>query len=311
MGSGLRADHFGTLQRAVDSPMPCVRALGRAVPPAIAEAARLAAGVLGLRVVGIAWVLLFYPWFRDEPAEKPSVNAAELELIRAAGPPRELRKAACRECRADLARPVHQPQPVGACVGLRLRQLRLVVLRELDAQVLPEDVHHIDYARSEWMSALPMLCGGVASLFGGWLSDAIVSETGRKRFGRAIFPIVGHIDRGRRDLRPSLCRHAEPRPSRSCASRWPPTTSASGAKWAAIIDVGGPHAGIAAGFVNMIGNLLAATSSSRSSGGDDLHPFRLGRAVRCLRRNLPALRRDVDFHQPGSTVSQCGRFIWP
>jgi nitrate/nitrite transporter NarK len=36
-----------------------------------------------------------------------------------------------------------------------------------------------------------------------------------------------------------------------------------GAKWAAIIDVGGAHSGIAAGFVNMMGNL----------GGNFLQPI--------------------------------------
>lgn len=31
--------------------------------------------------LGVAWAALFYSWFRDDPAEHPGVNAAELELI--------------------------------------------------------------------------------------------------------------------------------------------------------------------------------------------------------------------------------------
>src|SRR4029453_1463140 len=34
-------------------------------------------------ILGLVWVALFYPWFRDDPAQKPSVNEAELALIRA------------------------------------------------------------------------------------------------------------------------------------------------------------------------------------------------------------------------------------
>ena len=39
-----------------------------------------------LGLVGGAWAIAFYTWFRDTPEEKPSCNPAERELIRA-GPP--------------------------------------------------------------------------------------------------------------------------------------------------------------------------------------------------------------------------------
>lgn len=39
--------------------------------------------VFGL--AGAVWAALFYWWFRDDPAEHPSVNALELQLIRTAG----------------------------------------------------------------------------------------------------------------------------------------------------------------------------------------------------------------------------------
>ena len=37
--------------------------------------------ILGL--VGVAWAVFFFAWFRDRPEDKPQVNAAERELIRA------------------------------------------------------------------------------------------------------------------------------------------------------------------------------------------------------------------------------------
>lgn len=37
--------------------------------------------------VGIVWAVGFWWWFRDDPADHPGVNAGELSIIRAAGPP--------------------------------------------------------------------------------------------------------------------------------------------------------------------------------------------------------------------------------
>ena len=41
---------------------------------------RLAFGIFGM--LGVIWAILFYRWFRDNPADNPKVNAAELKLMR-------------------------------------------------------------------------------------------------------------------------------------------------------------------------------------------------------------------------------------
>jgi MFS family permease len=38
-------------------------------------------GFVALAVLGVTWVAFFLPWFRNDPAEHKSVNAAELELL--------------------------------------------------------------------------------------------------------------------------------------------------------------------------------------------------------------------------------------
>ena len=45
-------------------------------------------GVFGL--LGVAWAVGFWWWFRDDPAEHSAVNAAELAVIHAGLPPRTL-----------------------------------------------------------------------------------------------------------------------------------------------------------------------------------------------------------------------------
>ena len=38
-------------------------------------------GFVALAVLGVAWVVFFFPWFRDDPAEHKSVNKAELVML--------------------------------------------------------------------------------------------------------------------------------------------------------------------------------------------------------------------------------------
>src|SRR4029077_11031927 len=81
-GGALAPLLFGILLRWVDSHR--FRRLLEALP-VVHGAAHLAAWRLAFWVAGIAgivWVVLFYPWFRDDPARMPKVNAAELDLIR-------------------------------------------------------------------------------------------------------------------------------------------------------------------------------------------------------------------------------------
>lgn len=80
---------FGALVRWADSPEFRQTVAGIPVLSHFAQlsAWRTAFWLAGL--LGVVWCLCFYPWFRDDPAEKSGVNAAELKIIRAGrtGPP--------------------------------------------------------------------------------------------------------------------------------------------------------------------------------------------------------------------------------
>jgi MFS family permease len=262
-GAALSPIMFGSFQRAADSPN--VRSFLGHISPAIAKVPGWRLGFFVSGFLGIAWILLFYPWFRDEPAEKASVNEAELSLIRGGRAPRDLRRRPKHDAR--LWRDLFTSRSLW---GLSFVYVFGSFGWSFFVSWMPKfflKVHHIDYAKSEWMSALPMLCGGVASLAGGWMSDAIIRKLGRKRFARAIFPIVGHIVAA---VAIFSLRYAD---TTTKAVTLMCITMAAydlglGGKWAAIIDVGGSHAGIAAGFVNMMGNL----------GGNFLQPI-IGGAI--------------------------------
>lgn len=250
-GGAFSALLFGAMLRKVGSPA-FRRVLDQMGLHTVSHlpAWRLAFWMCGL--LGLVWVLLFYPWFRDNPADHPSVNAAELELITAG--------------RSDAGK--HEKPHYTRQIWRRLftsRDLWALALYQALGSFgwsffvswLPKffkAVHGLDYSKSELHSALPMFCGGIACIGGGWISDAIIRASGNRRVGRALLPMTGRL----------LCaasifavRYAHT-PWAAVALMCFTMTAYDiglGANWAGIIEVGGRYSGGAAGFVNMVGNL--------------------------------------------------------
>ena len=83
-------------------------------------------------LLGVVWCLAFYPWFRDEPAQKKSVERAELRAHPCTAAARSRRRTAWMP---NLGQAVLVAVAVGDRIVLLLRQLRLVVFRQLDAAV--------------------------------------------------------------------------------------------------------------------------------------------------------------------------------
>jgi ACS family glucarate transporter-like MFS transporter len=116
-----------------------------------------------------------------------------------------------------------------------------------------KEVHAVTFEKSEWSSAWPLLCGGIACLVGGLLSDELVKRTGWRRLGRAAFPIAGCLTAAAATLAiPYVSTHRDATILMCIAAA--AFDFGQGANWAAIVDMGGRHAGIAMGLVNMVGN---------------------------------------------------------
>ena len=209
---------------------------------------RLAFWVCGL--LGVVWVLLFYPFFRDHPADHPSVNAQELEYITAGAKPQRAKPRYNGRIWASLFLS-------GSLWAMALFQALGSFGWSFFVSWLPRFLkqrYNVDYSHSEFLSALPLFWGGAACLAGGWISDRIIRVTGRHRFGRAVLPICGRV----------VCaasiyavRYA---PSPTIAIAFMCVTMIAydlgqGPNWAAIIEVGGIYAGTATGFTNTVGNL--------------------------------------------------------
>lgn len=258
-GGALAPLLFGVLIRWVDSPH-FRDVLART--PGVHAAAHVAAWRLAFWVAagaGIIWVLVFYPWFRDDPARMPGVNAAELAVIRGSAepPPPEKPRMDGRAWRSLFS-------------SRSLWALAMVYAFgsfgwSFFASWMPRfllERHHLDYEHSEWLSALPMLCGGLTCLLGGWISDAIIRTTKNQWLGRALLPMSGRLISAAAMVAVALAHTPQQAVVLMCVTL-AFYDLGQGANWAAIIDIGGRYSGTTAGFINMVGNL----------GGNVLQPI--------------------------------------
>ena len=247
-GGALSLPLFGMLLRTFKSPE--FQSFASGVPPLRGLVGghewRLGFCVCGL--AGIAWVAFFYPWYRDNPADKPSVNQAELDLITSGKRPKP---HAVRDRKIWAALFTSR-----SMWGLAMLYVFGSFGFSFFITYVPEYFSNakIDIKSSEWMSAAPLFCGGATCLIGGILSDKIARRLGRKRFARAIFPIAGHLVAAVAIFGLRYVHNATEAVILLCVTMGA-YDFGLGSKWAAIIDVGGRHAGLAAGFVNMVGNL--------------------------------------------------------
>jgi sugar phosphate permease len=200
--------------------------------------------------IGVLWCLAFYPWFRDEPAEKTGVNEAELRLIESGrGNLETSHRMDGRVWRRLFASPSLWAMAMYYICG----SFGWSFFVSWMPRYLKES-HGVSFEKSEWSSAWPLLCGGAACLVGGVLSDALVKRTGWRRLGRAVFPVSGCLVAAAAMLAIPHVRSQREATLLMCVAA-AAFDFGQAANWAAIVDIGGRYAGVALGFINMVGNL--------------------------------------------------------
>jgi MFS family permease len=202
-------------------------------------------------LLGAVWVACFWPWFRDNPADKRSVNPAELEVIsagRTSTPPTAHDRA------PGLFLALFTSPSLWAIAGLYIcASFGWSFFVSWMPRFL-KDVHGVTFAKSEWMSALPLFFGGIACLVGGVLSDALVRRISNKRLARAIFPVSGYLVAAVAMISIRFVHSPQAATVLLCVAAGA-FDFGQGANWASIVDIGGRYAGTATGFINMVGNL--------------------------------------------------------
>jgi sugar phosphate permease len=239
---------FGTIARGIGSLQTGMSESGAGGWFAMMPPWRVAFFASG--AIGVIWCLTFYPWFRDDPAQKEDVNPAELRHIEAGRGTIETGHVGDAQLWLRL---LTSPSAWGLAIYFFCGGVGWSFFVSWMPRYM-EDVQHVSFENSEWSSALPLICGGIACFVGGMLSDAFVKRTGWRRVGRAVFPVTGCFVAAAAML---AIRHAETASSATILMCVAAAAFDFGqaASWASMVDVGGRNAGVAVGFMNMVGCL--------------------------------------------------------
>ena len=196
---------------------------------------------------GVAWCFFFARWFRDRPAEHPSVNAGELDLL--------------TEVSALAAS--HGDVPWGKLV--RHRSLWLLWLQYFCISFgwyfyitwLPtylQEFRHQTPAAAARLAILPLLFGGFGSLSCGMLAAHAARWIGSISLSRRVIATGGMVAAAvllwtvTRIGDPLLAMLVMGTASFANDLVMPPA-------WNSCMDIGGKYAGTVAGSMNMMGNL--------------------------------------------------------
>jgi ACS family glucarate transporter-like MFS transporter len=237
---------------------------------------RQAFWVLGL--IGLAWSVLFYWWFRDRPEQKDECNEAERNLIRfgTATPPRDVAGLPPRfhvgvpqESISPAPPPKDETGAEGGHGWPALPSLAgfvsMLAICTVSACVsfgwyfIPtwqpqyyKDVYGISYDDSEFLTGLPFLFGAVGCLLGGGVSDLLVRVTGSRRWGRSLLGLVGFTLAGLCIMGMGFTTKPWQAIALLCLANLV-NDVAIPVIWAVCADIGGRYVGSVAGLMNFVG----------------------------------------------------------
>ena len=218
---------------------------------------RTAFSVFGL--LGVVWCVFWFRWYRDTPADHPSVNAAELALLPAAAPGK-----------SDHP---HVPWVVmfssASLWLLWVQYFTLSYAWYFFVTWFPTyllRVHHYDMKSQGALIAgvlagLPLFFGGFGSLLAGYITPAITRMTGSVRTTRSILGFSGQALAGCCLLLATTMQQ----PiwavlSIALASFFNDITMPG--SWTTCMDIGGKYTGTVSGAMNMMGNFGGVVSPS-------------------------------------------------
>jgi ACS family glucarate transporter-like MFS transporter len=225
---------------------------GGAVAPPIAAAIialvgwRYAFAMFGL--LGLIWTAGCVFWFREEPADHPSVNSEELRVIRlgAAPPPQAGERVPWKMLLFNPTMVALFCSYFASGFGFQffVTWLPTYLIRE----------HGSTLQQSGVLSGLPLAAGAVGCLVGGVVADWITRRTGSVTIGRRTVGVSGFLL--------AAAGYAGAMYGHSAAAVIALLALASGAHdmtlpvlWATTTDAGGRFGGTASGFVNLASSL--------------------------------------------------------
>jgi sugar phosphate permease len=205
-------------------------------------------------VLGLLWCAVFWPWFRNRPEEMPQVNVAERQLITAGRAAKPLGHGAVPWSKVLRSRSVWALCFTYGCSGFAGNFFVTYLPSYLDKQrqLAPDDV--------KLLTSLPLACGMLACVLGGFLSDWIIRTTGNRKWGRRLNGTVGTIIAGLAYLSINGAQDTTTLAVLLCVIFFC-NDLAMGPAWACCADIGRSYAGTLGGAMNMMANLAGAVAN--------------------------------------------------
>jgi len=211
---------------------------------------RQAFGMIAL--LGILWAFFFIRWYRDNPREHPSVNAAELEII--------------------PKKPTLSHGPVPWMKFLKSRNVWLLWFQYFFmsypwvfyiswAPTYLEKTHGMQAQWGAVLAGLPLFLGGIGSFFCGNILPRVAAWTGSILWARRLMACIGLGGASflwilsYQFSNPVFIMLALGFASFCNDLAMPPS-------WGACMDIGGKLTGTLSGSMNMVGNFGCAIGSS-------------------------------------------------
>jgi len=140
-------------------------------------------------LIGLAWGVVWWWYYRDSPDEHEGVNQAERDMIRAA-----LKRKDRTGQKVPWKQILSSPQMwmlavMYACYGYSIN----IYLTWFPKYLV--DTHNMDLATMGMYASLPLMAGVGGDLLGGWASDRLVPRMGIT-WARRIIAIIGFLGAG-------------------------------------------------------------------------------------------------------------------
>lgn len=240
-----------------------------------------------LASLGLVWCAVFWPWFRNRPAEMRRVNEAERQLIETGreqppppAPVHSLQGSDESNVDESSSRPLHDPNETTPWLpmlrsisvwGLCLMYGFVGFAGNFTTQLLPVYLvrhRHLTDETTTTLTGLPLAFGIVSCAAGGFLSDWSIRRWGNRKWGRRLSGGLGLIFAGLAILAVPWAEPIWLLALLLCVSFFC-NDLMLGPAWAASADIGGRYAGTISGAMNMTGQLLGA--AGMAFAGSMLH----------------------------------------
>ena len=201
-------------------------------------------------LVGFVWVAIWHTWFRNDPSEHPSVNAAELQTIVSQRPP-DSGHSSGWEYWGCLIRS-------RTMIALCIMYIPNCMIFYFCITWLPtylKQRHGFDAASLGIFSGLPLIVSMPGDLLGGVVTDQLTARYGL-RVGRSTLGAIAYVIAGVALLAGAMSS-SPVLAAVLIALATGMTMFTLGAAWGTVIEVGRNHVGVVGATMNSVGNLAA------------------------------------------------------